>query len=120
MLKYQGKFYFIVGKYEQAIAHLTKLLELEANSTFALKYRGEAYYMIKKYRESRMDLNKLLENNTNDEWILKTCKNLYDYMNPPTAWSIDDKSNYINVNFDGLRVDYAGEFIVISYGTLRL
>jgi hypothetical protein len=56
-----------------------------------------------------MNLSKLLEINANDEWILKACKNLHDYMNPPTAWDIDDKSDYLNVNSDGLSVDYTGE-----------
>ena len=38
LLKYRGKFYFVLGRYEQAIADFTKLLEFEANNTFALRY----------------------------------------------------------------------------------
>ena len=76
MLKYQGKFYFIVGRYEQAIVDLTKLLELETNNTFALRYRGETYFMIEKYEESLVDLNKLLEINANDTYTLKFYENV--------------------------------------------
>ena len=74
ILKYQGKFNFILGRYEQALADLTKLLECETNDTFALRYRGETYYMIEKYEESIADLNKLLKINANDMWALKTCE----------------------------------------------
>ena len=35
-------------------------------------------------------------------------------MDPPTAWNIDDKSDCLNVNSGGLRVDYAGKFIAVS------
>src|ERR1044072_2151859 len=72
MLRYQGKFYFIVGRYEQALAYLTKLLEFDTSNLFALRYRAETYYMIKKYEESLADLNKLLEINPNEIWVLKT------------------------------------------------
>jgi tetratricopeptide (TPR) repeat protein len=74
MLKYRGKLCFVIGKYEKAIADLTKLLELEANNEFALRYRGETYYIMKKYEESLVDLNKLLEINASDTWISKACK----------------------------------------------
>ncbi len=68
ILRYQGKFNFIMGRYEQALANLIKLLEFETNNIFALRYQGETYYMIKKYEEFLADLNKLLEINTNDMW----------------------------------------------------
>ena len=71
VLRYQGKFNFIIGRYEQALADLTKLLEFETNDVFALRYRGETYYMIEKYEESLADLNKLLRINANDMWVLK-------------------------------------------------
>ena len=60
-----------MGRYEQALADLTKLLEFEKSDTFALRYRVETYYMIEKYEESLADLNKLLEINPNDIWALK-------------------------------------------------
>ena len=71
-LRYQGKLYFVIGRYEQALADLTKLLEFETNDTFALRYRGETYYMTEKYEESLADLNKLSKINKNDMWALKT------------------------------------------------
>src|SRR5688572_28606206 len=74
VLRYQGKFYLVTGRYEQALAHLTKLLEFNTNDTFALKYRGETYYMMGKYEESLADLNKLLKINANDTWALKACE----------------------------------------------
>src|SRR5688500_412567 len=61
ILRYQGKFYFVMGRYEQALAELTKLLEFDTYDSFALRYRAETYYMIKKYEESFVDLNNLLK-----------------------------------------------------------
>jgi len=74
MLRYQGKFDFVIGRYEQALASLTKLLEFESNDAFALRYRGEIYYMMKRYKESLKDLNNLLKVNTNDMWALEAYK----------------------------------------------
>src|SRR5687767_7016107 len=71
ILKYRGKLYFVIGRYEQALVDLTKLLEFDTNDAFALRYRGETYYMTKKYEESLTDLNKLLTINANDTWALK-------------------------------------------------
>ena len=72
ILRYQGKFYFVMGRYEQALAYLTKVLEFDTSNSFVLRYRAETYYMIKKYEESLADLNKLLEINPNEIWVLKT------------------------------------------------
>ena len=74
LLRYQGKFYFVMGIYEQALTNLTKVLEFDTNDSFALKYRAETYYMIEKYEESLVDLNKLLEINPNEVWALKAHK----------------------------------------------
>ena len=65
VLRYQGKFYFVICKYEQAFDYLTKLLELEPNDLFALRYRGEIHHIMKRYKESLVDLDKLLEININ-------------------------------------------------------
>ena len=65
-LKYQEKFYFVVGKYEQALKYLTKLLELKPNDLFSLKYRAEIYCILEKFEESIVDLDKLLEININE------------------------------------------------------
>src|SRR2546423_15534847 len=66
VLRYQGKFYFAICKYEQAFEYLTKLLELEPNDLFALRYRAEIHHIMKRYKESLMDLDKLLEININE------------------------------------------------------
>ena len=66
VLRYQGKFYFVICKYEQAFDYITKLLELEPNDLFALRYRGEIHHIMKRYEESLMDLDKLLEININE------------------------------------------------------
>src|SRR6266498_3203938 len=66
ILRYQGKFNFVMGRYEQALASLTKLIVFEPNDVFALRYQGETYYMLKRYEESLANLNKF---NTNDMWI---------------------------------------------------
>ena len=71
ILKYRGKFNFIIGRYEQALEDLTKLLEFEANDAFALRYRGETYFMMERYKKSLVDLNKLLKINVNDMWASK-------------------------------------------------
>ena len=77
-LKFKGKLNFIMGKYEDAIIDLTKLLDIEQNSKFALRYRGEAYYLMGKYKESFKDMNKLLKIEKNHEWtskiIIKICE----------------------------------------------
>ena len=66
VLRYQGKFYFVICKYEQAFECLTKLLELEPNDLVALRYRGEILHIMKRYEESLVDLDKLLEININE------------------------------------------------------
>ena len=72
-LKCRGKFYFIIGNFEQALADLTKLLELDPNDLFALRYRGETYHMMKEYDNSLADLDKLLEMNINyNNWVYKS------------------------------------------------
>src|SRR3989337_1485533 len=50
-LRYRGKLYFVLGRYEQALADLTKLLEFDTNDAFALRYRSETYYMKKNYED---------------------------------------------------------------------
>ena len=35
-------------------------------------------------------------------------------MDSPTAWNVNDKSDDLSVNSDGLRVDYTGEDIDTS------
>ncbi|RIB26953.1 concanavalin A-like lectin/glucanase domain-containing protein [Gigaspora rosea] len=70
-LKFRGKFNFTMGSYENATSDLTKLLDIEPNSKFALRYRAEAYYLMEKYKESLNDVNKLLKIETNDEWASK-------------------------------------------------
>ena len=70
-LKCQGKFYFIIGKYEQALVDFTSLLEFESMDPFALRYRGETYHIMEKYEESLADLNKLLEIN-NNIWVYES------------------------------------------------
>src|ERR1043165_3541764 len=74
ILRYQGKFYFVMGRYEKALTVLTKLLEIDINDSFSLRYRAETYYMIGKYEESFTDLNKLLRINVNAIWALKAFK----------------------------------------------
>ena len=87
VLRYRGKFYFVMGKYEQSLADLTKLLGFETSNAFALRYRAETYYMIEKYEESLADIKKLLKINANDPWALKAYEkvirmwvyNIYSY-----------------------------------------
>lgn len=80
--KYQGKIFFIMGKYEKALINLTKILDSKPNDPFALKYRGETYYVMKRYKESLTNLNKLLEIKINNEWTInahKECIRRRDY-----------------------------------------
>src|ERR1041385_8585972 len=69
VLRYQGKFYFVVGEYEQALEYLTKLLELEPNDLFSLKYRAEIYHILENFEKSLVDLDKLLEINVKETSI---------------------------------------------------
>ena len=36
-------------------------------------------------------------------------------MDSPTAWNVNDKSDHLSVNSDGLRVDYTGKDIDTCY-----
>ena len=80
VLRYQGKFYFVICKYEQAFEYLTKLLELKPNDLFALRYRAEIHYIMKRYEESLVDLDKLLEININETSSMDL-KELYEINN---------------------------------------
>ena len=72
-LRYQGKIYFVMGEYRQALADFTKLLESEPNDPFALRYRVEIYYLMQEFEASLVDLDKLIEINTNnDKWVYET------------------------------------------------
>src|SRR2546423_410190 len=66
VLRYQGKFYFVICKYKQASEYLTRLLELEPNDLFGLRYQGEIHHIMERYEESLMDLDKLLKININE------------------------------------------------------
>ncbi|RIB27873.1 hypothetical protein C2G38_2060913, partial [Gigaspora rosea] len=46
-----------IERYKEAIIDLTKLLNIEPNSKFALRYLGEAYHLTE---ETIIDLAKLL------------------------------------------------------------
>src|ERR1043165_6172802 len=74
IFRYKGKFYFVMGRYEQALTYLTKLLEFDTSNSFALRYQAETYFMIEKYEESLADLDKLLEINPNETWVLQIIK----------------------------------------------
>src|SRR5437016_5894449 len=67
ILKYQVKFYFIIGRYEQALKDLTKLLDYDPNNAFALKYQGETYFMMERYNKSIASLKKLSEINSSNK-----------------------------------------------------
>ena len=72
-LKCRGKIYFVVGRYEQALADFKKLLESDPNDLFALRYRIEIYYLMQEYEVLLVDLDKLIEINTNnDKWEYET------------------------------------------------
>src|SRR2546423_14625810 len=58
MLRYQGKFYFVMGRYTEALEYLTKLLEFEPSDPFALRYQAEIYHIMERYEESLMGLDK--------------------------------------------------------------
>ena len=64
-LEYQGKFYFIIGEYENMLVSLindlTKSLEKEPNNAIELSYQGKLYFIISKYDEAFEDLTRLLE-----------------------------------------------------------
>ncbi|RIB06096.1 hypothetical protein C2G38_541674 [Gigaspora rosea] len=67
----RGKAYLIIGKYEEAYAVLTRLLEIESENIIALKYRGEINYIMERYEESISDLANLLKIKPDDAWTKK-------------------------------------------------
>ncbi|RIB03727.1 hypothetical protein C2G38_2254819 [Gigaspora rosea] len=74
-LKFREKLNFIMGSYE--IIDLTKLLDVEPNSKFALRYRAEAYYLTKRYKEAIIDLTKLLDIEPNNKFALRYLEDTY-------------------------------------------
>ncbi|RIB10311.1 hypothetical protein C2G38_2146141 [Gigaspora rosea] len=70
----RGKAYLIIGKYKEAYAALTELLEIESENNMALKYRGEVNYIMEKYKESISDLENLLKIKPDDAWAKEACK----------------------------------------------
>ncbi|RIB15640.1 hypothetical protein C2G38_1566041 [Gigaspora rosea] len=67
----RGKVYLIIGKYEEAYAVLTRLLEIESENIIALKYRVEINYIMKKYKELIADLKNLLKIKPDDAWTIE-------------------------------------------------
>ncbi|RIB08314.1 hypothetical protein C2G38_2045265 [Gigaspora rosea] len=70
-LRYQGKLYFIMSKYDKTFEDLTRLLKIEPDNTIALKYRDEINYIIKKYNELIANFKELLKIKPNDKWAKK-------------------------------------------------
>ncbi|CAG8650813.1 14472_t:CDS:2 [Funneliformis caledonium] len=62
LLKYRRKLYFVIGEYKLALTDFTKLLEFDANNTFALKYQGEIYYITELYDDGKYN-HKLIKLN---------------------------------------------------------
>ncbi|RIB00584.1 hypothetical protein C2G38_2233758 [Gigaspora rosea] len=60
-----------MGKYDKVFEDLTRLLEIEPDSTIALRYRAEINYMMKRYNESIADLKELLRIKPNNVWAKK-------------------------------------------------
>ncbi|RIB19106.1 kinase-like domain-containing protein [Gigaspora rosea] len=60
-----------MNRYEESLADLNKLLEIEPNNADALRNRGATYYMLTRYEESRKDLVKSLEMLVNRQKIGK-------------------------------------------------
>ncbi|RIB17757.1 concanavalin A-like lectin/glucanase domain-containing protein [Gigaspora rosea] len=70
-LRYSAKANFVMGKYEEALANLKDLLEIEHNNAFALRYRGETYFILNEYEKSNVDLTKLLEANIRRDFLIE-------------------------------------------------
>ncbi|RIB20746.1 hypothetical protein C2G38_1167917 [Gigaspora rosea] len=82
-----------MGIYEDAIIDLTKLIDIEQNSEFALRYRGEAYYLMKRYGEAINDLIKLLNIEPNSKVALRYLGEAYHL----TKETIIDPAKLFNI-----------------------
>src|SRR5260363_81515 len=93
-----------MGRYKDAINDLTKLLDIEQNSKFALRYRGETYHLTGKYKDAIIDLTKLLGIEPNDDvdellkkkWIkaFKMCNNTKN------TFTLEDLANSLKIKQD--------------------
>jgi tetratricopeptide (TPR) repeat protein len=68
-LKERGVAYRLMGKYEEALADLTRVLELDPDDVLATAERGGAYRMMGKYEEALADLNHALELDPNPKGV---------------------------------------------------
>ncbi|MDR0994394.1 MAG: tetratricopeptide repeat protein [Verrucomicrobiota bacterium] len=59
----RGNVYFTLGKYEEAFADYTKVIELNPENAVAHFNRGSAYAKIKKYEEAIADFDRAIELN---------------------------------------------------------
>ncbi|RHZ71992.1 hypothetical protein Glove_248g29 [Diversispora epigaea] len=66
----RGKFYKKVGIYEESIADLNKVLEIEPNNVKVLISKGKVYKKMGKYEESIADLSRALEIEPNNAEVL--------------------------------------------------
>ena len=60
-----------MGRYEETLEDLNKLLEIEPDNSYALKNRGLTYCTMRKYQKSLDDLNKSLEIDKNNAITLE-------------------------------------------------
>ncbi|RIB17862.1 hypothetical protein C2G38_2312122 [Gigaspora rosea] len=86
-------------RYKEAIIDLTKLLDIEPNSEFALRYRGEAYYLMKKFKKAINDLTKLLNIEPSTKFILRYRAEAYYLMKKyKESFNIVNKLLKIDIN----------------------
>ena len=55
----RGNAYLLLGRYDEAVADLTRALELDPASAFALRGRGNAYLLLDRYDEAVADFDRM-------------------------------------------------------------
>jgi tetratricopeptide (TPR) repeat protein len=60
----------VLGRYEEALADLDKVLQIEPENLWGLTKHSEIYRNLKRYEESLADLNHVLELNPDYDWAI--------------------------------------------------
>ncbi|RIA99889.1 hypothetical protein C2G38_2236820, partial [Gigaspora rosea] len=98
---YRGEAYHLTGRCREAIIDLTKLLDIEPNSKFALRCLGEAYHLTK---EAIIDLAKLLgiePSDDIDESLNKKLIEAFNMCNNVTnIYTLEDLENFLEIDQD--------------------
>ncbi|RHZ72002.1 hypothetical protein Glove_248g15 [Diversispora epigaea] len=107
----RGKFYRKMGIYEESIADLNKVLEIEPNNVKVLISKGKVYKKMSKYEESITNLSRALEIEPNNVKVLISRGEVYKKMGKYEE-SIADLSRAIKIEPNNVMYRKLGEILL--------